>query len=90
MDIINTIRFWKKKPVEDLQKMDFIVVIGQIQKLSPRAQTTFLYRLIEVLPIQVVRTLQLYTLKRLEDDKRSNVGPKNDSVPTNHSNWKGF
>lgn len=64
---------WKtKKPVEEL--IDFEKTIDQLRKLSPKAQTTFLYRLIEVLPSRVVKTLQFYVARRLNNGKSDNVG----------------
>jgi hypothetical protein len=77
--------FWpfnRKKPVtpsdsED-EQLDFDELMQRVVKLSPRAQASLMYRLIEVLPPGVVATTRNYTLRKLSDyDKDSTIRPKN-------------
>jgi hypothetical protein len=69
------------KPVEtglgeEHAVLDFDVTLGKLQELSPKAQATFLYRLVGVLPFKVVKTLNGYTAKRMENDKTANIGQR--------------
>lgn len=74
-------KFWKRnKPaVEDSKAFDFDAAIGHIASLSSKAQTTFGYRFIGVLPDSVLKTLQRYIDDRLKKNSNgeATTGPGN-------------
>ena len=71
------------KPVQVLEEglgeehaVNFDSIIQQIQPLTAKAQVTFLYKLVGVLPLKVVRTMSSYLYKRLGYDKNPYSRPK--------------
>ena len=80
--------FGKKKP-EAVVPLDFENILKDFQKLSPTAQTTFLYRLVGVLPKKVAETLQKYVSRRLSNDTSNGgrQGQHNPRAKTPRSEW---
>lgn len=69
-------KFRKTKPAEFEQGLgeehavlDFEATVTELKKLSPKAQATFLYRLVGALPQKVVQTLSYYVANRLKNGK---------------------
>lgn len=57
--------------------VNFDSTVEEIRRLSAKAQATFLYRLVGVLPRGVLKTLHHYTTRQLGYDKDRNVGQSN-------------
>jgi hypothetical protein len=56
--------------------MNFESTIEEVKKLSPKAQATFLYKLVGALPQGVARTLHKYTSNRLSNGTYPNIRQK--------------
>lgn len=57
---------------EEHAVLDFDATVEELKKLSPKAQATFLYRLVGALPQKVVQTLSYYVENRLKNGKTPN------------------
>ena len=57
-------KFWQRNT--DSKPFDFDTTVRQVSFLTTKAQTTFCYRLIEVLPESVLRTMLRYIDARLK------------------------
>lgn len=76
----------QEKPVEVKQQtpaeesggdvLDFDKTIDQLKSLSPKAQATFLYKLVGALSPALAKTLQTYVQNRVKDGKDKNIGQK--------------
>lgn len=60
--------------------MDFNKTIDEIKLLSPKAQATFLYKLVGILPQGVAKTLHKYTTNRLKNGTDFNIRQKQRNV----------
>jgi len=61
---------------EEHAVMDFDRTVEVLKSMSPKAQATFLYKLVGALPQGVVRTLRLYTANRLGYGKDTDKRPE--------------
>lgn len=69
----------------DEEQLDFDELVKKVAKLSPRAQASMMYRIIEVLPPGVVATTRNYASRKLSDyDTNTTLRSKNGDVSGDH------
>lgn len=66
-----TVKPLEKGLGEECSVLDFDSTLIKFGNLKPKAQVTFLYRLVGILPFDIAKVLQGYVSKRLGHDKNN-------------------